>query len=1209
MIAEKNGHTSIIALLKQFPLVQRAMALGSKPWNRSKVMLVGEGRVGKTALCNSMMGKPFVETESTVGLAQLTCDVRRAAATADGRWVEHTKPEREFEAGVAQLVRNMESSEPAEREPSQQPSESIGLREKKSVYRIKPPKPEQTDNVLKIEHNDSLFVEDIRSIRNLEEHNPGSVNVAGDDDSETRLRMTTESTPIHIKPDTMLVMNCLADVKVRESNLILSLFDFGGQSVFNIIHHLFLTSYGVYVVVFNMLDILDDNKREQSLSEMSFWINSIVMHTSDVMTGKMAPVFLVGTHKDYINDAVNFDRISQIIEERFQYNVGWPHIQENRNLISGYSLCFFPVSNKEGLRDGVVMGLMSAIENVIKESEYVKEPRPLTWLKALDELLATKKSYLPITEATSIAIENGVEVDAVPLFVSFLNEMGVVLWLNEEGLRDVVILDIISFFVEPATLIICNHISKPSDSTVHHRNIQEVCRKNRAKEWDEMTQRGLVGLELMEFLLAHKTEASNIPVIIHMMLKYGLIVRLEQIRSQDETSHVDAIASQAMECYLVPALLPATVGDHLAFHDNIFKHIKNFNSCYFIFCTASGLRNTSRSVSSSQLRNECFLPRGLMDRLVGKAVKLCHATNMANIHDATLLYQNYAVLSYGRQQFRLVCIPEINCIRLDIEGEYPVPVYDRISNEIVTSMKECMGSLQSITALRLGTNSELETGFTLLNLEAVREVHLKNISMHAPPSPAIDREWVNRHYGSWLENKSLLPAYDVFISYCQRSEDDSIFVDQLYDVFMGYIVGSEKRSVQVFVEKVRISVGQQRAVATSLVSSTIFVPVLSRVTHSKLLSHNRMYEDNVLIESMLALECMQNPTQCKMREIYPLMVGEWEGDESAGELLAEGVIDRLPDIVPTASIEVVRRLLQENGIPESSNLAYRTVRGVIKEITRHVGLKGWEYPNRFTRVASEDIVNRIDCISNMLTVFTGEYRGLLVQLKGYTPPKSCREHMLEDLPAALPGVAHLASIVINSAEIAPALPNPHGLSADEVLAVVAYTADAGSGKENSFYYHINNVLRQRKNESLRLLKPYLAYFMGAMGKLPAVKATVYRGVPIYSDASDELQKYEEGTKVHWSAFTSTSTDVESALEFRERGRPFIMFKIRVRNGRILSDYSLFPKENEVLLSPNSRFVVYQSYFAVMDGSSFVETNHRDVIFVEMIETKDGTLVF
>ena len=34
---------------------------GGQPWNRSKLMLVGEGRAGKTTVLRSLMGKRFVE--------------------------------------------------------------------------------------------------------------------------------------------------------------------------------------------------------------------------------------------------------------------------------------------------------------------------------------------------------------------------------------------------------------------------------------------------------------------------------------------------------------------------------------------------------------------------------------------------------------------------------------------------------------------------------------------------------------------------------------------------------------------------------------------------------------------------------------------------------------------------------------------------------------------------------------------------------------------------------------------------------------------------------------------------------------------------------------------------------------------------------------------------------------------------------------------
>ena len=195
-----------------------------------------------------------------------------------------------------------------------------------------------------------------------------------------------------------------------------------------------------------------------------------------------------------------------------------------------------------------------------------------------------------------------------------------------------------------------------------------------------MTQRGLVSRSLMEFLLSHTVEASNVPIIVNVMLKYGLIVKLEH--EQNATRKTSEFLTLPLtEYYLVPALLPDFVGNPATFQDGIWNHVNNYNSCYFVFSTATALIST-QSIPSLQLRKECFLPRGLMERLIGKAVKWSQLTNICNIYTAARLYQNYAVLSYGRQQFRLVCFPEINCIRLDIEGEHPLPIYNRIREQI-----------------------------------------------------------------------------------------------------------------------------------------------------------------------------------------------------------------------------------------------------------------------------------------------------------------------------------------------------------------------------------------------------------------------------------------------------------------------------------------------------------------------------------------------
>ena len=297
----------------------------------------------------------------------------------------------------------------------------------------------------------------------------------------------------------------------------------------------------------------------------------------------------------------------------------------------------------------------------------------------------------------------------------------------------------------------------------------------------------------------------------------------------------------------------------------------------------------------------------------------------------------------------------------------------------------------------------------------------------------------------------------------------------------------------------------------------------------------------------------------------------------------------------------------------SSTLATLTVRKAVKEVSKYTAFLGWEHPNKYATAASEAIVKQVEYYisptADILTMYTGQSRSVLECLRGYTPAKSCREHMLEDLPTALRGVLDLQATVRNSNANASELPNPNGLSSDEALAVLAYTSESRSGKVNSLYYHVNNVLRLRKSEALRLLKPYLSYLMSAMEKFPIVKGTVYRGVAIDGNLNEIKEKYSIGTTVDWSSFTSTSTNIASALKFRENGRPFIMFQIQVINGRNMSMYSLFPDEEEVLLSPNSHFFISECSFPTVEYFPVVEKDISNTILVKLIETKDDTLLF
>ena len=108
------------------------------------------------------------------------------------------------------------------------------------------------------------------------------------------------------------------------------------------------------------------------------------------------------------------------------------------------------------------------------------------------------------------------------------------------------------------------------------------------------------------------------------------------------------------------------------------------------------------------------------------------------------------------------------------------------------------------------------------------------------------------------------------------------------------------------------------------------------------------------------------------------------------------------------------------------------------------------------------------------------------------------------------------------------------------------------GSADNLYSQLNDCLREGDAKKLTLLKPYLSYLRRALGKLPAVQTTVYRGIPAES-LGVVREKYKIRAMVYWSAFTSTSTDISAAKRFAQ-GPGGIIFRIDAVNGRRVSEY-------------------------------------------------------
>jgi hypothetical protein len=220
------------------------------------------------------------------------------------------------------------------------------------------------------------------------------------------------------------------------------------------------------------------------------------------------------------------------------------------------------------------------------------------------------------------------------------------------------------------------------------------------------------------------------------------------------------------------------------------------------------------------------------------------------------------------------------------------------------------------------------------------------------------------------------------------------------------------------------------------------------------------------------------------------------------------------------------------------------------------------------------------CQDSEETTLHIDYVPVLDFIAGYRPELSCKEHLLRDVGPAMNEMPLFERVVEDCDQIARSrllrIPAnaPDRLTPDGALAVVLYSYDLGTKSQkmgaDNFFVLLNNQLRQRSGEALERLRPYLWYFMRSLESLPRINTRVYRGIG-KNQLALVKERYELMTHVHWSAFSSTTTSIDIAKRFAQRGG--IIFRILIHDGRNIQKYSAIPREDEILLGPNSRFVV------------------------------------
>lgn len=151
----------------------------------------------------------------------------------------------------------------------------------------------------------------------------------------------------------------------------------------------------------------------------------------------------------------------------------------------------------------------------------------------------------------------------------------------------------------------------------------------------------------------------------------------------------------------------------------------------------------------------------------------------------------------------------------------------------------------------------------------------------------------------------------------------------------------------------------------------------------------------------------------------------------------------------------------------------------------------------------------------------------------------------------------------------------YGMTMADAMAITLYTYDNGADEfESNPYRIINKVLSERNIISAQKLRGYILRLLSALRKLPSYGETkkLYRAV-----TNINKDNYKVGSIRSWPAFTSTSTDEKSIIDFfgniAVKGDKCI-FEITgwFGNGHSIKEFSFHPDEDGKQLF--SFFIIY-----------------------------------
>lgn len=264
-----------------------------------------------------------------------------------------------------------------------------------------------------------------------------------------------------------------AKARRERDNLAFNLLELSGDRIYYTIHHAFLTSQAVYVLLFNMEKIANKEEHMVRLEEIkyiNYWLKVIKYHSPD------AKLMVVGTHAGKVNRELygNFESdISKLVfpelhkaharrKEAMKLNKAVQaanefakDLEEEKDFVNKKAQLivnekdrrlFFPVEISTGKG---VNNIRLALDEAAQKQEYYGKKIPVRWLKYLDALRKDAPSYFcPAKRVKALAFQILEDSEnEMSEALQYFHEIGYIVYVTDvDELRDTVITDTLSFY-------------------------------------------------------------------------------------------------------------------------------------------------------------------------------------------------------------------------------------------------------------------------------------------------------------------------------------------------------------------------------------------------------------------------------------------------------------------------------------------------------------------------------------------------------------------------------------------------------------------------------------------------------------------------------------------------------------------------------------------------------------------------------------------